>query len=91
MKVKDVYPNGDKLWFNDFYQIENEIFFTAGNYNSLYKYSLIKHELEWLGVFENEKKYKPQLYGKIIKVLNKLFFIPQYAKSLGIYDLEGKK
>ncbi len=90
MKVKDVYPNGDKLWFNDFYQIEQDIYFSACNYNSLYKYSLNNHKLEWLGTFGDEKKYSPKLYGKIIKVLNKLYVIPQYAKTLGIYDLEEK-
>lgn len=38
VRLQDNYPDGNILWFNDFYLDEDRIIFSAGNFNGLYEY-----------------------------------------------------
>lgn len=90
MKIQDNYPEGNVLWFNDYYSDEKKMIFSAGNFNGLYEYLIKDKKLLFLGNFKNESVLNKQLYGKIHKYKNKLIFTPMTADHIGIYDLEEK-
>lgn len=91
MKIKNNYPNGEVLWFHDFYLLDNNIIFSAGNFNALYEYSMEEKKLKLLGHFKNENILEKQLYGKIYKYFNELTFIPLGADNIAIYNLDNGK
>lgn len=90
MKLQDNYPDGRVLWFNDFYLEDNRMFFSAGNFNGLYEYSLTDKKVSFLGKFKDEYSLSKQLYGNVYKFENQLIFTPMSANSIGIYDLDKK-
>ena len=90
MKIQDNYPEGKMLWFNDFYCDGNNIFFSAGNFNGLYAYSMVNKKLSFLGKFKDEYALCIQLYGNVNNFENQLIFTPLSANSIGIYDLYNK-
>ena len=92
MKLRDNYPDGNILWFNDFYLKDaDKLIFSTGNFNALYEFSLKKRKLNFLGVFKNENILEKQLYGQMYKYQNKLVFIPLSAVNIGVYDLTNNK
>lgn len=90
MKIQDNYPEGKKLWFNDFYNDDDSIFFSAGNFNGLYKYCLKDKRLLFLGKFKDEYLLGKQLYGSVYRYENQLIFIPLSACSIGIFNLKDE-
>ncbi len=90
MKIQDNYPEGNILWFNDFYLNDNRMFFSAGNFNGLFEYLINEKKLYFLGNFKNEGLLNMQLYGKIHKYKNKLIFTPMSADNIAVYDIKEK-
>ncbi|MBD5492122.1 MAG: hypothetical protein HDR16_08425 [Lachnospiraceae bacterium] len=90
MKIYENYPDGKMLWFNDFYNDGDSIFFSAGNFNGLYKYSLKGNGLQRLGEFKDEFFLEKQLYGSAFRFENQLIFVPLSAYSIGIFNLENE-
>ena len=76
MKIRDNYPDGKMFWFNDFYNDGENIFFSVGNFNGLYMYSLKDNRLLRLGRFKDEGLLGKQLYGDVYRFQNQLIFIP---------------
>ncbi len=89
MKIKDNYTGGNILWFNDFYFENGNILFSVGNFNGLYKYAVKERKLIFLGMFREENKLSCQLYGKIHKYKDKLFFTPLGADNIAVYNLKS--
>lgn len=88
MKLRDNYPEGNRLWFNDFYLKDiDSLIFSAGNFNGLYEFSLKEKKLIFLGIFKNENILERQLYGEVHRYKDKLVFIPLSAVNIAIYDL----
>lgn len=90
MKIRDNYPDGKMFWFNDFYNDGENIFFSVGNFNGLYMYSLKDNRLLRLGRFKDEGLLGKQLYGDVYRFQNQLIFIPLSAFSIGIFNLENE-
>lgn len=90
MKLRDNYPEGNRLWFNDFYLKDiDSLIFSAGNFNGLYEFSLKEKKLIFLGIFKNENILERQLYGEVHRYKDKLVFIPLSAVNIAIYDLNA--
>lgn len=79
------------LVFENCIKIQNNIWFSSGDYNGLYRYNLCNKSIERVMEFPNEKKSQGYLYYKVCKYQNKLIFIPCFANAISIYDIEDKK
>ena len=79
------------LVFESCIKVENNIWFSSGSYNGLYRYNLCDKRTERVLSFPNERQKQGYLYYKICKYQQKLIFIPCWANYLSIFDLESKK
>ena len=94
--IQDVYKNceNDKigtnyLSFSDAYVDEDDIWFSANEFNGLFHMNLKTGMTVNKAVFPGEDMYRSNLYQKVVKYNNKLFFIPFYAKDMAEYDLSS--
>ncbi len=90
VRLQDNYPDGNILWFNDFYLDEDRIIFSAGNFNGLYEYFISEKKLNFLGNFKDENLFGKQLYGKVHQYKDKLVFTPLSAENIAVYDMKSK-
>ena len=77
--VFSAYHDGESLWF------------TAVEYNALYRMFLKNSKLEYIGSFPNERFLQWRLYTSVHMYNNKLYFIPGSAREIGIYDMETRE
>lgn len=73
--VFSAYHDGESLWF------------TAVEYNALYRMFLKNSKLEYIGSFPNERFLQWRLYTSVHMYNNKLYFIPGSAREIGVYDM----
>lgn len=79
-----------KLVFENCMKMGEDIWFSAGNYNGLYRYNLNEKNIERVANFPNEDMIQWDLYHNVCKYHNSLVFIPCYANTISIYNIEKK-
>lgn len=72
--IFDMFDDGEYLWF------------TAIEYNALFKMSKHTFDVEYIGSFPDEELYGYRLYTSINEYNGKLFFTPCTAHEIGVYD-----
>ena len=77
------------FYFVDYIQINNEIWFTSGDYNGLYKYNLEEKRTERIAIFPYEPFEQVGLFLKMVQYKNSLIFVPATAKRIYIFNIEG--
>ena len=80
--------NRYNLSFGSCIQIEDDIWFSAVNYNGLYKYNLKNKMVTRIGSFPNESMCQKWMHLQVCLYCHFLIFIPHYAKAISIYDIE---
>lgn len=76
--IFDMFDDGEYLWF------------TAIEYNALFKVSKHTFDVEYIGSFPDEETYGYRLYTSINEYNGKLFFTPCTAHEIGVYDMVNR-
>lgn len=76
VSIFDMFDDGEYLWF------------TAIEYNALFKMNKRTFVVEYMGSFPEEEAYGYRLYTSINEYNGKLFFTPCTAREIGIYDMK---
>jgi len=74
----DIHDSGDNFWF------------TAHNFNALFKMDKQTWAAEYMGSFPGEAMHRWGLYGKIAEHGGKLYFTPNMADEIAVYDMKAK-
>lgn len=78
IEIEDAVLDGDKIWFS------------AQDFNSLFSMDLHTKKTEFVGRFPNEPYSGKRLYVSMKLIKKKIYFIPFYAKSIAVYDIEKR-
>ncbi len=70
-----------KLWMSDlvFYD-DNEVLFSAGQFNGLFKADLRVGKAEFISPFPNERRLQSRLHSVAIKYKDEIIFFPDLSK-----------
>jgi hypothetical protein len=79
LRIEEIYDDGICRWF------------TAANYNGLFRMADDCKKIENIDIFENEPLLKKGLYGEIVEYDEKLVFTPKSANQIAIYDRVSEK
>lgn len=74
------------LHFRDAYIDGEYLFFSADNFNGLFRYKKGEGKAELLGYFSEYPSYKKNLHRQVVDIDEKLYFIPYEGKGIDIYD-----
>jgi len=89
-------PNADKedgvsVWALAYYLDQDELWFIHGRTSLLFRYSLLRNQMELIGKIPQEKAIEELSIIKMIHYENYLFFIPFNGKYLGYYNIAERK
>ena len=69
---------------------DDDVWFSASDFNGLYKMSLKSKKIEYIGEFPNENGLKRRMhYGEALKVGSKIYFLPLESRYMNIYNLKN--
>lgn len=74
----DAYFDGKYLWVSNV------------KFNGFFKISCVDYQVQYLGSFPEEKAYQSFLYKKVFFYNNSLYFIPDTAKRMAVYNFKTK-
>ncbi len=80
----------EKLSMHSFVTVQENVYFSALNYNGLFKYNKVEETVEMLEEIPEEKRFSRHLYSATILVGNQIYFAPMNAKDIAVYDIENK-
>ena len=86
--------DGSKRWefaIFDFIDYKGYYWFSAGDYNALFRMDKKTKKIEYLGSFPNEDILAERLYTTVTEWRGKLYFAPCTACEIGVYDTENNK
>ncbi len=75
-----------ELTFEDLYDDGNNLWFTAINFNALFKMDKQAWKAEYVGSFPEEEAYGSRLYGPITAYDGNLYFAPKFAQEIAEYS-----
>lgn len=78
----------DNIAFESVYDDGEYIWFSAMNFNGLFKASKETYIPQFVGFFPGERYSGARLYSDVIVHNGKLYFAPFYARKIAIYDLK---
>ena len=81
----------DNIFFQNLYDDGTYYWFTAVHFNALFKMSKQTWEAEYIGNFPNENALSKHLYTSISTCNGKLYFTPEAANEIAIYDPQKKE
>ena len=84
----DFKNNINSIAFHSFEVVGKYIYFSAIDYNGLYKYNLETQTNEFVSFFSDELIEIRHLHGAVKCVDKKLYFAPMSGKNISIYDIE---
>lgn len=76
----------EKITFEDFSEVGNDILFSAFNRNGIYRYKKNKEELKCVKLFENYDISMMRLFGCQSVLNNKVYFAPFVSNEFYEYD-----
>lgn len=85
------YEGDIKIDFEDFEIVDNELWFSARDFNGIFRVDLINGEIKYVGILPNELYYKSRLCVKLIRIHEKIIFIPTNANNIWIYNRNSKE
>lgn len=77
-----------KLWMRDIAFDQNNIFFSAMQFNGLFKASIYGGEAIYMGSFPNESDSKVGLHGDVVQYKDEILFLPNLADYLALYNIK---
>ena len=75
------------LSFNNLYDDGEALWFTANDFNALFKMDKQTWKTEFVGSFPGERIEGKRLYGQITAYMGKLYFPPAFADEIAEYDI----
>ncbi len=78
----------NELFFYNCIKIDNDIWFSAMDYNGLYRYNLERETTIWEATFPGENMLGRNLYYQVRRYHHFLVFVPSNAATVSIYDTE---
>ncbi len=87
MNITDI---GYTLWFNDFVIDGEDIIFSSGSFNGLFRADLRTGRSDFLGFFPGEDMLGVHLYCGTYKYKNNILFIPAWGRQFSVYDKSNK-
>lgn len=84
--IKDTEDDKYLFAFEDLYDDGSCYWFTAMNYNALFKLHKDTWLVEYIGSFPNERTDGYRLYSSILEHRDKLYFTPLRADEIGVFD-----
>lgn len=66
----------------------HHVWFTASEFNGLFKMDANTYKVEFLGQFPDEEVEEHRLYKEIVENNGKLYFAPYNAQNIAVYDKE---
>lgn len=79
-----------KISMHDYVKIDNDVYFSALNFNGLYRMRLSGRKLVWLGAVPGENLNQKHIYGAIAENAGKLYLAPRNGNEIAVYDLNTK-
>lgn len=79
----------ERLMMHSYVEVDGWFYFSALNYNGLYKYK--ENRLVFLGFIPEENITQRHLYSKIIYVNGKIYMAPMNAKAIAVYDIKMER
>lgn len=80
------------LQFRDAYIEKGYLYFSALNFNGLFRVKVGEEDAEFLGHFEQEELWQKDMHCRCIRVRDELYFIPVNGKGISIYNfMTGKQ
>uniref|UniRef100_UPI0040571610 hypothetical protein n=1 Tax=Agathobacter sp. TaxID=2021311 RepID=UPI0040571610 len=75
------------LQFYDACKIGKNLYFSAKEFNGLFKYNIDEEKVELISRFYDEHLWKKNLHHQIIRFDHKLYFIPYNGNGISVYNL----
>lgn len=79
-----------KLMIEDALLINNELWFSAQNFNSLFSIHIDTAKSKFYGEFPNEQYNVERLFVSPQQMSDRIFFSPFFAKTIAYYDMKKK-
>ncbi len=76
-----------KLWASDIVFTEDNIFFSSGQFNGLFKTGLHGGKAEFISFFPNDSKRQSRLYGDAFKYKDEILFLPDLSAYITLYNI----
>lgn len=76
----------NSIQFMDAYTEEGYMYFSAANFNGLFRLKKGSSEAEFLGYFTGEPLWQVDLHRQVIGVGDKLYFLPFNGSGISIYE-----
>jgi hypothetical protein len=77
------------LSFNSCVKLGDDIWFSATNYNGLYRYNLKDTSIERVVTFPNEEMWQMGLHNTICLYHDSIVFVPHWAERVSIYNTKN--
>lgn len=77
-----------KLWMNDIVFDGDNILFSAGQFNGLFKANIYEGEAELINSFPHELRTQVRLHSAAIKYKDEILFLPDLANEITLYNLK---
>lgn len=85
-----MFERKNTIGLRDALEIGEQIWFSSMDFNGLFSLDLSTHKNLFCGEFPDELSYGERLYDELLEVGGKIYFIPNKAKQIAVYDM-GKK
>ncbi len=86
-----LFPKELSVTFNAVVEIREWIYFSANNFNGLFKYNKFTSEMIHLGIFKDEPVLLCNIHQKAFLWNGKIIFVPLTGKNIAIFDLETEE
>lgn len=78
-----------KLWMSDIAFNGEEIFFSAGQFNGLFKVNLRDGKADFIASFPKESRLQARLHSVAIKYKDEIIFLPDLSNYITIYNIRN--
>lgn len=79
----------EKLSMHSFVSIKKNVYFSALNFNGLFKYNKVDDMVEMLKKIPEENFFSKHLYSATLLIGNQIYLAPMNAKDIAVYDVEN--
>lgn len=76
-----------KLWMNDIVFDRDHIFFSAGQFNGLFRAKIYNGKAEFIGFFPNDTKRQARLHGDAFRYKDEILFLPDLSDYFSLYHI----
>lgn len=79
-----------KLWMKDIVFDEENIIFSSGQFNGLFRAGIYGGEAEFIDFFPNDPRLQPRLHGDAFRYKDEILFLPDLSDYITLYNIAQK-